>query len=125
TMHLDGAIDRPRLALRLARPNDAMGLADVQLDLDPAASGSAGRAAGGSTLGRFTGNGAILLPRDQPAVIQVAALDAAGSHAAGSLRSDPGGFTGRLDLGGGGLSGRLAFDPVGNVQRIAADIQAA
>ncbi|HEX5184401.1 MAG TPA: translocation/assembly module TamB domain-containing protein [Allosphingosinicella sp.] len=123
-MHLDGAIDHPKLAIRLARPNDAMGLADVQLDLDPTASGFAWRAAGGSTLGPFTGNGAILLPGGQPAIIQVAALNVAGAHAGGSLRSDPGGFTGRLDLAGGGLSGRLTFDPVGNVQRIAADIQA-
>jgi translocation and assembly module TamB len=123
-MHLDGEIDRPKLAIRLARPNEAMGLRDVLLNLDPTASGFAYRAAGGSTLGPFTSSGAILLPRDQPAVIQVAALNVSGTHASGSLRSDPGGFTGRLDLAGGGLSGRLVFDPVGTVQRIAADIAA-
>lgn len=123
-MTLDGAIDRPKLAIRLARPNEALGLHDVLLNLDPNAAGFAYRAAGGSTLGPFTSNGAILLPRDQSAVIQVAGLDVSGTHATGSLRSDPGGFTGQLSLSGGGLSGKLAFNPVGNVQRIAADLTA-
>jgi translocation and assembly module TamB len=121
-MNLDGRIDRPKLAIRLARPNEAMGLRDVLLNLDPAATGFAWRAAGGSTLGPFTGTGNILLPRDQPAIIQVAALNVSGTRAAGSLCSDPGGFTGRLDVAGGGLSGRLVFDSVGSVQRIAADL---
>jgi translocation and assembly module TamB len=124
TMNLDGPIDRPKLAIRLARPNETLGLRDVLLNLDPTPAGFAWRAAGGSTLGPFTANGAILLPRDQPAVIQVAALNVSGSRAAGSLRADPGGFTGRLDVAGGGLAGKLVFDPVGNVQRIAADLVA-
>jgi translocation and assembly module TamB len=123
-MSLDGRIDRPRLVLRLGRPNETLGLANVLLNLDPNAEGYAYRAAGGSHLGPFTSAGAILLPRGAPALIRIAALDVSNSHATGTLRADPGGFTGRLDLSGGGLQGQLVFTPVNNLQRIAADITA-
>lgn len=124
-MILDGRIDRPKITLRLPRPNDALGLTDVLLNLDPTATGFAYRARGGSHLGPFTSSGAILLPRASPATIQIAALDVSNTHAAGSLRADPGGFTGRLDVSGGGLDGRLLFSPVNAVQRIAVDLTAA
>jgi translocation and assembly module TamB len=123
-MTLDGPIERPKLVIRLARPNEALGLADVLLNLDPTPSGFAYRAAGGSYLGPFTSHGAILLPRDQPALIQVAAIDVSNSRASGALRSDPGGFTGRLNVAGGGLAGRLTFDPWHDIQRIAVDLSA-
>ena len=55
---------------------------------------------GGSKLGPFTSKGQILLPHDAPTVIAIAALDAGGAHATGQLRSDPGGFRGRLTLAG-------------------------
>ena len=121
---LEGRLERPQIALRLERPVDSLGLADVLLELDPNEAGFAWRAAGGSTLGPFTGGGAILLPRDRPAVIQVAALNVSGTRASGALRSDPGGFTGRLDVAGGGLDGRLLFSPLGTNQRIAVDLTA-
>lgn len=124
-MTLDGRIEKPKLAIRLSKPNDAMGLADVLLNLDPTPAGFAYRAQGGSTLGPFTSNGAILLPANQPALIQVAALNVGNSSAKGALRSDPGGFTGRLDVAGGGLDGRLLFSPVGSVQRIEVSLAAA
>ncbi len=122
---LDGAIDRPRLDLLLARPADALGLAQVRARLDPTPQGYGWTAAGGSTLGPFSGNGAILLPRGGAATVQVAALDVTGTRATGALRSDPGGFTGRLDIAGGGLSGTLGFAPAGQVQRIEAHLKAA
>ncbi|PSJ38783.1 translocation/assembly module TamB domain-containing protein [Allosphingosinicella deserti] len=125
TMVLDGRIERPRIALQLARPNDALGLANVQLDLDPNAAGYAYRAQGGSHLGPFTSTGAILLPKGAPAVVQIAALHASNTHGLGTLRSDPGGLTGRLDISGGGLSGRLDFSPWNDRQRIAVDLTAA
>ncbi len=121
---LDGRIERPKMAIRLARPNQAMGLANVLLNLDPTPQGFAYRAEGLSTLGPFTSRGAILLPAGQPALIQVAALDVSGTSAAGMLRSDPGGFTGRLNVAGGGLDGQLLFNPVGTVQRIEAHLAA-
>ena len=61
-MVLDGQIERPRIDLLLDRPNDALGLRDVRLLLDPNAAGFDYRASGGSRLGPFTSNGQILLP---------------------------------------------------------------
>ena len=121
---LDGRLERPRLAVRLDAPVPALGLADVLLNLEPSMAGFAWAAQGGSTLGPFRGRGAILLPSGQPAIIQVAALDVSGTTARGALRSDSGGFSGNLDVAGGGLEGRLAFAPFNGVQRIAVDLDA-
>ena len=124
-MVLDGNISRPKLAIRLARPNEAMGLRNVLLNLDPTAQGFAYRAQGSSHLGPFTSRGAILIPGSGPATIQIADLDVSGTSARGALRSDPVGFTGRLNVDGGGLTGTLLFDPVNGIQRIRADLNAA
>ncbi|HYI43234.1 MAG TPA: translocation/assembly module TamB, partial [Sphingomicrobium sp.] len=72
---LDGNIARPRVDLLLDRPNESMGLANVRLLLDPNASGFDFRAAGGSRLGAFTGNGRILMPKGGRTVIAIAALN--------------------------------------------------
>lgn len=121
---LDGRIDRPKLMIRLKRPMDSLGLADVSLNLDPNAQGFAYRASGRSTLGPFTSRGAILLPAGRAATIQIAALNVSGTNASGSLRSDPGGFFGTLDVAGGGLDGRLSFNPLRGLQRIEAHLTA-
>jgi translocation and assembly module TamB len=121
---LDGPIERPHLALRLARPNDALGLADVRLNLDPDRNGFHYRAEGRSHLGLFTSRGAILLPRGERAVIDIAALNVSSTSASGRLRSDPGGFSGRLVIAGGGLDGALVFSPAEGVQRIEAQLRA-
>jgi translocation and assembly module TamB len=123
-INLDGRIERPRLAIRLERPMDTLGLSNVLLNLEPNAAGFAWRGEGGSTLGPFTGNGQILLPPGQPATIQFAALNVSGTRATGALRSDPGGFTGVLNVAGGGLDGRLQFSPLRGNQRIAVNLVA-
>ncbi len=123
-IELEGRLERPRLAVRLDRPVPALGLSDVLLNLVPSESGFAWQARGGSTLGPFTGHGDILLPPNAPVRIRFAALEVSGTRAEGLLRSDPGGFTGRLDVAGGGLEGRLAFNPVGGHQRIQVDLAA-
>lgn len=123
-MVLDGRIDRPTLDLQLASPNAAMGLRDVRAHLDPTDQGFAYRAAGDSRLGPFQASGAILLPRGQNVVIQIQPLLVAGARATGALTVVPGGFTGRMDVGSGGLSGELLFRPVGEVQRIEAHLAA-
>jgi translocation and assembly module TamB len=122
---LDGNISRPRIALALDAPMAALGLRDVSVGLDPGPQGFAYRASGGSMLGAFTSSGAILLPGGAPAVIAVSDLAVSGTHARGQLRSDPGGFTGRLAVAGGGLDGALLFNPVGDIQRIEAHLAAA
>jgi translocation and assembly module TamB len=121
---LEGRIERPQLAIRLERPADSLGLSNVLLNLEPNAAGYAWRAEGGSTLGPFSGTGGILLPQGQPAIIQVAALNVSGTRASGNLRSDPGGFTGQLDVAGGGLDGRLLFGPFRGHQRIMVNLTA-
>jgi translocation and assembly module TamB len=124
-MVLDGHIERPRVELFLERPNEALGVRDMHLILDPNAEGYAYRADGQSRLGPFTSNGDILLPKGARATIAIAALNVAGSTASGSLRADPGGFTGKLQLAARGpLSGYLDFTPINNDQRIEAHLAA-
>lgn len=122
---LDGDIARPHVELFLARPNDSLGLSDVHATLSPTAAGYDYKANGGSRLGPFTSSGQILLPHNAPTVVSIAALTVGDTHASGDLRSDPGGFTGTLTLAGGGVSGTLAFAPVGEAQRIDARLAAA
>jgi len=121
---LDGHIERHRLDLFLQSPNEALGIRAMHLLLNPTASGFDYRASGASKLGPFTSNGQILLPNNAPTVIAIAALDAGGAHASGSLRSDPGGFSGRLTLANGTLGGTLDFSPVSGAQRIDAHLTA-
>ncbi|QPQ54001.1 translocation/assembly module TamB [Allosphingosinicella flava] len=121
---LDGDISRPRVTLRLDRPNEALGIRDMDLTLQPNAGGYAYEAAGLSTLGPFTSKGAILLPANAPAVIAIDALQVSGTSATGRLRSDPGGFQGQLNISGGGLRGGLLFQPAGGIQRIEAHLVA-
>ncbi|WP_028970237.1 translocation/assembly module TamB domain-containing protein [Sphingomonas sp. URHD0057] len=121
---LDGHIERPRIDLFLEHPNEAMGIRAMHLLLVPSAAGFDYRASGGSKLGPFTSNGRILLPQNGAATISIAALDAGGAHASGDLRSDPGGFTGRLILANGTLGGALDFAPASGAQRIDAHLTA-
>jgi translocation and assembly module TamB len=123
-MTLDGRIERPKLDLLLDRPNDALGLRAVRLLLVPSEAGFDYRASGGSKLGPFTSLGRILLPKGGRTVIAIASLNAGGARASGSLRSDPGGFSGRLTLAGGTLDGTLDFAPAGGAQRIEAHLSA-
>ena len=97
---------------------------DMTLFLAPIAAGYDYRANGQSRLGPFTSTGQILLPKGGRATIDIAALNVAGSVARGALRSDPGGFSGALDVGGGGLAGTLGFAPVGGDQQIEAHLSA-
>ncbi|MFW2828645.1 translocation/assembly module TamB domain-containing protein [Sphingomonas sp. ID0503] len=119
---LDGDISRPRVVLKLASPLPALGLTDVDAVLDPTAAGFAFRARGGSTLGPFATNGAILLPAGAPATIQFADIAVAGTHGKGALTTGDVGFSGRIDLAGGGIGGALLFMPADGVQRIEAHL---
>ncbi|MFD1613437.1 translocation/assembly module TamB domain-containing protein [Sphingomonas tabacisoli] len=121
---LDGRIERPKLAIFLPRPLDALGIADMRLFLDPNAAGFAYRANGGSLLGLWTSAGAILLPKGEPARIGVGTLAVAGLNVTGELTAHGVGFDGRLRVAGPGLNGLLAFDRPNNVQRIALSFDA-
>jgi translocation and assembly module TamB len=115
---LDGHIERPKVDMLLDNPNEALGIRAMHLLLNPTATGFDYRANGGSRLGPFTSTGKILLPKGAPTIISIAALDAGGAHGSGDLRSDPGGFSGRLTLAGGTLAGTLDFSPLQGNQRI-------
>ena len=123
-MTLDGRIERPHVELFLERPNDTLGIRDMRLSLLPTAAGFDYRANGQSRLGPFTSNGRILIPKGGRTIISIAALDVSGTRANGDLRADPGGFTGTLNLAGGGLEGTLGFAPVGDAQKIEAHLRA-
>ena len=119
TLVLDGKIDKPTLDLVFASPNATLGLTGVRAHLDPTVTGYAFTAAGGSRLGPFTADGAILLPPGgaQP-TIAIGRLRVAGATARGDLGIVDGGFDGRLAVAGGGIAGELLFRPVGAIQRI-------
>lgn len=120
---LDGPIARPRLRLTFARPNAALGLQNVTLDLDPSAQGFDWRASGGSRLGAFEGRGFIRLAAGQQAQIEITELNASGIRANGTLRAVIGGLQGELNLAGA-ATGLLRFDAANGVQRIRADVDA-
>lgn len=115
---LDGNISKPTLDLRFAAPNAVLGLADVVAHLDPTPEGFAYRAAGGSRLGPFTANGRILLPSGGTARIAVDGLEVSGTRATGGIDILEDGFSGRLNVDGGGIAGTIDFRPQGSDQRI-------
>lgn len=123
TIRLDGRIERPTLDLTFAHPADALGLSGVRAHLDPTPEGYRFDASGGSTLGDFTGNGRLLLPKGEQATADIAALDVGGLKASGMLRAVTGGFDGTMTVTGG-VSGQLAFAPREGVQRIEAHLEA-
>ena len=117
-IQLDGAIDHPKVQLQLDHPVDPLGLRQVALNLDPVPEGFQFRAAGGSMAGPFQARGLIRTNPNAPTVIDVADIAVSGTHAKGILTSGSGGFTGRLDLAGGGIGGSIGFAPQGLLQRI-------
>ncbi|HEX8387453.1 MAG TPA: translocation/assembly module TamB, partial [Sphingomonas sp.] len=124
TLRLDGRIERPTLDLRFQSPAPSLGLRDVVAHLDPTPEGFAYRAEGGSRLGPFRSQGAVLLPRGGTAQVAVASLDVAGTRASGLVAILQGGFDGRLAVAGGGLSGEVLLRPAGAIQRVEAHLDA-
>jgi translocation and assembly module TamB len=122
-IHLDGQIDRPAVGLLLDNPVPALGLSQVAFDLDPDPQGFRFRAHGGSYAGPFRTDGMIRSMPDQPTFIDIAELAVSGTRGRGTLRSDPGGFSGQLALEGGGIQGSINFSPQGMLQRIEPKLQ--
>lgn len=121
---LDGNISRPKIDLVLASPLPALALANVSVHLTPTTQGFGYVAEGGSRLGPWTSNGAILLPPGQPATIAVATVAVSGAKGSGRLRSDPGGFTGRIDLADGTITGPMTFSTDRGFQKIEMNLRA-
>ena len=121
---LDGDISKPKIDLLLASPVQPLGLSNVAVKLNPTVQGFDYGAAGGSLLGPFTSNGAILLPAGQSATIAVRSVAVSGATGSGSLRSDPDGFTGQIALSGGSIVGPMNFSVEQGVQKIEAHLRA-
>jgi translocation and assembly module TamB len=124
TMTLDGPIEKPRIALALVRPNAALGLATVKLNLVPTGKGFNWVANGGSRAGPFTGLGAVVLAPNGQTAIHFEELNLSGMRATGTLRPVKGGFDGEMGLQGQGVSGILEFSPTAQGQRIRANLEA-
>ncbi|MET0249670.1 MAG: translocation/assembly module TamB domain-containing protein [Sphingobium sp.] len=120
---LDGDIERPTIDLLLHRPMNALGLTDVRAKLIPDEVGYSFTAAGGSTLGPFTGDGAILLPRGSSATVRIARLDVSGVTASGDLMPLDGALRGDLAIAGP-VRGTIAFRPQGGVQQLGLKLEA-
>ncbi|WP_340265275.1 translocation/assembly module TamB domain-containing protein [Sphingobium mellinum] len=114
---LDGKIERPTIDLLLTRPLDALGVTDMHAHLVPDQTGYSFTAQGGSTLGPFTGDGAILLPSGGQAVVHIARVAASGVTASGDLRPVTGGLEGQLAVAGP-VTGMIGFAPVNGVQQL-------
>jgi len=118
---LEGRPDRPHVDLTLANPLPALRLREVHALLVPDENGYAVTAEGGSMLGAFKAEGAILLPAGGTATIAIADLGVSDVTVKGDLVPVEGGLAGRLSLSGP-AEGALALSMVDGVQRIGVDI---
>ncbi len=123
-LDLNGPLARPEIAVLLDSPLPAAGLSAVRLDLDPAENGFAFTAAGGSTLGPFNGNGAIIAIAGQEARVRVDQLKLSDTLATGVIRPTAQGLAGTLAISGGGVNGNVLFEPGQNRQLIRANLKA-
>ncbi|MGB5485619.1 translocation/assembly module TamB domain-containing protein, partial [Parasphingorhabdus sp.] len=120
---LDGALDRPKVALLLDSPLPALGLSAVSLQLTPVAAGFAYIASGGSTLGPFNSDGAILTTGGQDGAVRVDRLLVSDTLATGTIRPTAQGLAGTLAISGGGVNGDILFRPGNGRQLIRANLK--
>ncbi|VWX56081.1 translocation/assembly module TamB domain-containing protein [Sphingorhabdus sp. 109] len=123
-LKLDGALNRPKIALLLDSPLPAAGLSAVSLQLDPSKGGFSYIASGGSTLGPFSSDGMILTTPGQDTAVRVDRLLVSDTLASGIIRPTANGLAGRLDVSGGGVNGDVLFRPGAGQQLIRASLTA-
>ena len=123
-LKLDGPLERPKIALLLDSPLPAAGLSAVSLQLNPVTAGFSYTASGGSTLGPFTSDGAILTAAGQDTVVRVDRLLVSDTLATGTIRPTADGLAGTLAVSGGGVNGAVLFRPGDGRQLIRADLKA-
>ncbi|VAW06020.1 Inner membrane component of TAM transport system [hydrothermal vent metagenome] len=121
---LDGALNRPQIALLLDDPLPAAGLSGVRVNLKPVDSGFLYTATGGSTLGPFDSTGAIVAGRERDTLVRVDRLLISKTLATGVIRPTSAGLAGKLDISGGGVTGDILFEPGNNRQLIRTDLMA-
>ncbi|AMO71089.1 translocation/assembly module TamB domain-containing protein [Sphingorhabdus sp. M41] len=123
-LKLDGALDRPKVALLLDSPLPAAGLSAVSLKLDPVKGGFSYVASGGSTLGPFSSNGMILTTAGQDTAVRVDRLLVSDTLATGTITPTADGLAGTLVVSGGGVNGSVLFRPGDGRQLIRANLKA-
>ncbi|NRD89798.1 hypothetical protein C8024_10525 [Sphingopyxis sp. BSNA05] len=123
-LKLDGALNRPRVALLLDSPLPAAGLSAVSVQLDPVKGGFSYVASGGSTLGPFSSDGMILTTPGQDTAVRVDRLLVSDTLATGTIRTTADGLAGRLVVSGGGVNGDVLFRPGSGQQLIRANLKA-
>ena len=123
-LKLDGALDRPKVALLLDSPLPALGLSAVSLQLTPATAGFAYIASGGSTLGPFSSDGMIVTTAGQDVAVRVDRLLVSDTLATGTIRPTAQGLAGTLAISGGGVNGDVVFRPGSDRQLIRANLKA-
>lgn len=124
-LNLTGEIARPHVALVLDDPLPAAGLSAVRLTLSPSAEGFSFIASGGSTLGPFSGDGAIIIAAGSDTQVRVDRLKVSDTLAQGVILPVSGGLSGRLAISGGGIDGDIIFQPGEARQLIRANLTAA
>lgn len=123
-LKLDGALNRPKVALLLDSPLPAAGLSAVSLQLDPVKGGFSYVASGGSTLGPFSSDGMILTTPGQDTAVRVDRLLVSDTLATGTIRPTADGLAGTLVVSGGGVNGDVLFRPGNGQQLIRANLKA-
>ncbi|WP_422345047.1 translocation/assembly module TamB domain-containing protein [Parasphingorhabdus sp.] len=123
-LDLNGPLARPEIAVLLDSPLPAAGLSAVQVNLDPVENGFAFTAAGGSTLGPFAGNGAIVTVAGQETRVRFDQLKVSDTIATGVILPTALGLAGNLAISGGGVNGNVLLEPSQNRQLIRAKLTA-
>tara|TARA_R110002033_G_scaffold82668_3_gene133557 strand:+ start:315 stop:4487 length:4173 start_codon:yes stop_codon:yes gene_type:complete len=123
-LKLDGPLERPKIALLLDSPLPAAGLSAVRLDLDPVKAGFSYTAVGGSTLGPFSSEGAIVTAPGQDTAVRVDRLLVSDTLATGTILTTARGLSGTLAVSGGGVNGDVLFRPGDGRQLIRANLKA-
>lgn len=118
---LTGNPNRPLVDLVLTSPLPALRLSNVHARLTPDAQGYAVTVDGGSMLGPFKGNGAILLPAGGQPTIAITGLGVSDVVVAGNLVPMAGGLEGVLTLSGP-AEGQIALSMVEGVQKLGLNV---
>jgi translocation and assembly module TamB len=100
------------------------GLENVRVAIAPSEEGFAIDTEGGSVLGPFAGEFALLAPSDGPTRITIGQLRVSETDVTGGITLVEGGADGTLAFNGGGLSGTVALAPRGGAQGVTIDLAA-
>ncbi|MBT2187434.1 translocation/assembly module TamB domain-containing protein [Sphingobium nicotianae] len=118
---LAGKADRPEVDLLLERPLPVLRLANVHAHLTPDERGYAVSVEGGSMLGPFKGEAAVLLPPNGQATIALTNLGISDVVVKGEIVPVAGGLQGLLTLSGP-AEGQIELSMVEGVQKIGLNV---